>query len=145
MHHALSIAEILHLISTFCDPPTNAATALVCKQWSEESLNVLWYRVDDLENLLLLFGEMYTDDTGSYHFEDEIAHDTWHRFQNVYQHRIRSYTFGESSLFHHPLGSLRGSGCRDLFYPIFILSRGIFFPTMTLKLKNMAKFSWISP
>lgn len=58
MNDALLIPEILYNIFFFCDRKTNAYTARVCKLWSEESLNVLWYTVDDLKQLLNLFGDM---------------------------------------------------------------------------------------
>ncbi|KAJ3906740.1 hypothetical protein F5879DRAFT_613906 [Lentinula edodes] len=87
--------EILHRISYFCDPPTNAITAVVCKGWSDESLNRLWYQVDDLEQLLSLFGELraYSRPYQEGHYylyrDGRPTHKGWLRFQTIYQHRIR--------------------------------------------------------
>ncbi len=46
MHHALEIVEIVHHIITYCDKRLNARNALVCKLWSEISLDALWYEVN---------------------------------------------------------------------------------------------------
>ncbi|KAE9392729.1 hypothetical protein BT96DRAFT_924555 [Gymnopus androsaceus JB14] len=117
MHHCLCIPEILHTIFSLCTRPTNAATAVVCKQWSEESLNVLWYQVDELEPLLRLFGELEDVSTGQnhdYRFKHGLTHKAWLRFQNVYQRRIRVLgTINDAIDFYHCLGSLgriRSSG-----------------------------------
>ncbi|KAE9393371.1 hypothetical protein BT96DRAFT_1023052 [Gymnopus androsaceus JB14] len=117
MHHCLCIPEILHIIFSLCNCPTNAATAVVCKQWSEESLNVLWYRVDELKPLLRLFGELEDVSTGEdfdYRFKHGLTHKAWLRFQNVYQRRIRILGPIDDAIdFYHCLGSLgriRSSG-----------------------------------
>ncbi|KAE9386776.1 hypothetical protein BT96DRAFT_1005759 [Gymnopus androsaceus JB14] len=90
MHRALRIAEILHLISSCSDPPTNAATAVVCKQWSEESLRALWYEVPELKQLLGLFGTLrYDGNENKFEFDSWPTHEAWLRFEKIYQRKIR--------------------------------------------------------
>ena len=54
----LQILEVLENILSHCEDETNQQSVLVCKLWSEVALDVLWYKVGDLERFLWLFGEL---------------------------------------------------------------------------------------
>ncbi|KAE9398143.1 hypothetical protein BT96DRAFT_1020341 [Gymnopus androsaceus JB14] len=87
---ALQILEVLENILSHCADETNQQSVLVCKLWSEVALDVLWYKVEDLERFLRLFGELEEeedDETFLYSKMPSVA--TWQRFEKVYQHRIR--------------------------------------------------------
>lgn len=59
IHRVLEIPEIVELILTFLDQKGNINNALVCKRWSEISLDILWREVDDLPRLCSVLAPLY--------------------------------------------------------------------------------------
>lgn len=51
IHRVLQIPELLDMVFSFLDRPSNAINARICKKWSEIALDVLWRDVDDLGRL----------------------------------------------------------------------------------------------
>ena len=48
MHRVLHIPELLQMIFSILDPPSNTVNARVCKQWSDIALDNLWREIDEL-------------------------------------------------------------------------------------------------
>ena len=48
MHRVLRIPELLQMIFSILDPPSNTVNARVCKQWSDIALDILWREIDEL-------------------------------------------------------------------------------------------------
>lgn len=51
-------SETLDNVLRRCDDKTKNRSVLVCKKWSEVALDLLWYKVENLEHFLKLFGEL---------------------------------------------------------------------------------------
>ena len=51
MHCVLETPELLDMIFSFLQSPSNAVNARVCKRWSETAPDLLWRDVDDLHRL----------------------------------------------------------------------------------------------
>jgi hypothetical protein len=57
----LFIPELVDIIFNLLDRKTNATNALVCKQWSQIALDVVWKEVDDLLQLFRLLKPIRLD------------------------------------------------------------------------------------
>ncbi|KAF8839248.1 hypothetical protein BDN67DRAFT_981963 [Paxillus ammoniavirescens] len=75
--------ELLDTIFNFLDKKTNVTNALVCKQWSQIALDVVWKEVDDLVLLLNLLKPV---------FKAMPEANDWLRFQR-YASRVRCLRF----------------------------------------------------
>lgn len=58
VQRVLEIPEIVELILSFLDQKEHAASACVCKQWSEIALDHLWRDVDDLYRLFSILAPL---------------------------------------------------------------------------------------
>ncbi|KZP14522.1 hypothetical protein FIBSPDRAFT_1048739 [Athelia psychrophila] len=87
MHRILSIPELLDIIFSHLDEPTNASNAVVCKAWSEVALNVLWADVDDLQRLIGLLVPLVVKRNVYTMARSPLPAD-WKRFEN-YARRVR--------------------------------------------------------
>jgi hypothetical protein len=67
MHHhtALLIPELLDYILSFMDRNDNVINACVCKQWSEIALDLIWWKVERLLQLLALLRPYETRDAST--------------------------------------------------------------------------------
>ncbi|KAG8945169.1 hypothetical protein FRC04_001148 [Tulasnella sp. 424] len=112
---ALSIPEILSLIFAKAPRQTQAACALVCKNWSEVTLDELWRHLEHIQPILNLItgGRPFYDHDENL---DLIGDADWPRFRQ-YAIRVKSITFEEVSVDlpweegvaflgqHHPFGN----------------------------------------
>ncbi|KAF8824529.1 hypothetical protein HHX47_DHR8000132 [Lentinula edodes] len=85
------LRRILHRHNLSDDKRNPIAPVLVCTQWSEEYLNILWLRLTDLKPLLRLFGQLVVS-KGKYKllqkYKNWPTHAAWLRFEKKYQNRI---------------------------------------------------------
>ncbi|OSX62549.1 hypothetical protein POSPLADRAFT_1141366 [Postia placenta MAD-698-R-SB12] len=98
VQRVLEIPEIVELILSFLDQKEHAASACVCKQWSEIALDHLWRDVDDLYRLFSILAPLTpTELTQSleYHsFSRTLNADDWARFA-PYGRRVRKLSYRE--------------------------------------------------
>ncbi|KAK7456436.1 hypothetical protein VKT23_010684 [Stygiomarasmius scandens] len=95
MHTVLRIPELLHFIFEQSSRKDNIQNALVCKQWSEIALDVVWHDVDSLAALFNLLSPVVKAPVNwfphvySFDFRTEPTANDWERFEKLYSHRIR--------------------------------------------------------
>ena len=66
MHRVLRIPELLQIIFSILDLPSNTVNARVCKQWSDIALDILWREIDDLYLLFRILAPLTKTVEGSY-------------------------------------------------------------------------------
>lgn len=66
MHRALEIPELLYTIFAFSDSKSNVNNAVVCRQWSEICLDLLWREVADFRRLARLLAPLGGHRSGEY-------------------------------------------------------------------------------
>ncbi|KAJ7284598.1 hypothetical protein C8J57DRAFT_1119522 [Mycena rebaudengoi] len=94
-HRALAIPELLDMIFSFLDDPSNASNASVCKRWSEIALDTLWRGVDDLHRLFSILGALKRigdEEDSPYAFTASPDATDWARFEK-YSRRVRKLSF----------------------------------------------------
>ncbi|KAF5364884.1 hypothetical protein D9758_008109 [Tetrapyrgos nigripes] len=92
MHALFSIPELLCIIFQMLKKEDQRQCIVVCKIWSEVSLDLLWADVRDVKRLLNILAPVkmkYGEDI-KYIFDSPPDHIQWTRFQTKYSHRIRS-------------------------------------------------------
>ncbi|KAH9474987.1 hypothetical protein JR316_0012086 [Psilocybe cubensis] len=90
MHRVLNIPELLDMVFSFLEPPSNAVNARVCRRWSEIALDALWKDVRDLELLFGLLAPLRISGGKDGYLEFERMPDSsdWKRFDR-YTKRVR--------------------------------------------------------
>ncbi|KAE9398142.1 hypothetical protein BT96DRAFT_1020340 [Gymnopus androsaceus JB14] len=94
----LQILDVLANVFSHCEDESNQQNVLVCKRWSKIALAVLWYRIEALERLLQLFGQLKKvrcNGRISFRFVKTPTFATWQRFEKVYQNKINVLSFGK--------------------------------------------------
>ncbi|KIK96983.1 hypothetical protein PAXRUDRAFT_137252 [Paxillus rubicundulus Ve08.2h10] len=95
-HRVLFIPELVDIIFRFLDKKTNVTNALVCKQWSQIALDVVWKEVDDLVQLFSLLKPIREAERQGermqYVFEATPEANDWLRFER-YASRVRCLRF----------------------------------------------------
>ncbi|KAF8835219.1 hypothetical protein BDN67DRAFT_959375 [Paxillus ammoniavirescens] len=87
------IPELIDIIFNFLDRKTNVTNALVCKQWSQIALDVVWNEVDDLIQLFSLLKPIREAKLpGERVFETPPDANDWLRFGR-YASRVRCLRF----------------------------------------------------
>ncbi|KAK7456435.1 hypothetical protein VKT23_010683 [Stygiomarasmius scandens] len=89
MHRVLCIPELLRIVFEFSKDASNAQCALVCKQWSEIALDVLWHDVNDLRTLFHSLSPLRKMSDHSYVFSARPTPKDWTRFETRYCSRVR--------------------------------------------------------
>ncbi|KAH8091795.1 hypothetical protein BXZ70DRAFT_469086 [Cristinia sonorae] len=93
-HKVVQIPEIVELILSFLDKSSNVQNALVCKQWSDIALNLLWRDLPDVCPLFELLCPMklgYNYSEYKHIFTRRLGSQDWDRFAR-YARRVRSLT-----------------------------------------------------
>ncbi|KIJ11935.1 hypothetical protein PAXINDRAFT_118616, partial [Paxillus involutus ATCC 200175] len=93
-HRVLFIPELVDIIFNFLDKVTNVTNALVCEQWSQIALDVVWKEVDNLVQLFSLLKPIHeAEECEGQEFQSELpdAND-WLRFEQ-YASRVRCLRF----------------------------------------------------
>ncbi|KAF9066280.1 hypothetical protein BDP27DRAFT_1365699 [Rhodocollybia butyracea] len=114
----VEISEILQNIFSHCDDCDMYRNLLVCQQWSDVGLDMLWYKITDLRPFLELFGELEgkgeTYASESYIFAGVPSFVSWERFEKVYQNRIRIISLDSTDIEYRPalstLSQMRSEG-----------------------------------
>ncbi|KAF8835217.1 hypothetical protein BDN67DRAFT_959372 [Paxillus ammoniavirescens] len=92
----LFVPELVDVIFNFLDRMTNLTNALVCKQWSQIALDVVWKEVDNLIQLFSLLKPMRLvlrqSERAEYLFEAMPDANDWLRFKR-YASRVRCLRF----------------------------------------------------
>ncbi|KAF8835220.1 hypothetical protein BDN67DRAFT_959378 [Paxillus ammoniavirescens] len=95
-HRVLFIPELVDIVFNFLDRKTNVTNALVCKQWSQIALDVVWKEVDDLIQLFSLLKPIREAERHGermqYVFEAMPEANDWLRFER-YASRVRCLRF----------------------------------------------------
>ncbi|KAJ7637620.1 hypothetical protein DFH06DRAFT_1054123 [Mycena polygramma] len=91
----LDIPELLDMIFSFLDDPSNASNASVCKRWSDIALDKLWRELDDLHRLFGILKPLEKTGEkrdGPYAFITPPDADDWQRLER-YTRRVRRLEF----------------------------------------------------
>ncbi|KAF5343527.1 hypothetical protein D9758_012940 [Tetrapyrgos nigripes] len=150
MHPVLQVVELLHIIFEHLKPKDQFSCATVCRLWSEVTLDILWYELDDLklpvfasllsplkeeENVSHQENAENSEDTKlSYAFADDPPNANskdWRRFELNYCSRIRVLRFE---------GNLEGMH-KHMFSPVLMALQRIRPPSSPL-LPNLHALTW---
>ncbi|KAK0433957.1 hypothetical protein EV421DRAFT_1360492 [Armillaria borealis] len=107
MHRALTIPELVHEIFSHVGTSDLASSvSIVCKQWSDISTDIIWRKLDDLQPLLRLIGEIEVNacpERGRGHFSCKFTslYEDWGRFDFLSRH-VQVFTLSISSIDYQP-------------------------------------------
>ncbi|KDQ55222.1 hypothetical protein JAAARDRAFT_344817 [Jaapia argillacea MUCL 33604] len=95
-HRMLSVLELLeNTVKHSDDFPILAASARVCKDWSELALNVLWRHITNLYDLFSLLAPIRKEAQETrYEFVRELSPEDWVNFDR-YASRVRALFYVE--------------------------------------------------
>ncbi|KAL4254309.1 hypothetical protein AB1N83_013330 [Pleurotus pulmonarius] len=88
IQHTLSVKELLYEIFSYSNTSSNATNARVCKAWSDEALNFVWYDVE-LRNLISLLAPLGLSSSCALALSRPVGASDWIRF-NEYAWRVRN-------------------------------------------------------
>ncbi|KAK7435046.1 hypothetical protein VKT23_019854 [Stygiomarasmius scandens] len=91
MHQALKISEILQEIFQNMEKSTQKRCTVVCRDWSETALDVVWFEVTDLKSFFRALGGLQETNINNQillTFTPTPRHSDWDRFETRYCDRI---------------------------------------------------------
>ncbi|KAG7089292.1 hypothetical protein E1B28_010990 [Marasmius oreades] len=97
MHRVLCLPEILVITLSFTDRKDQKRCALVCQEWCEVALDVLWHELSDFPAFANLLSPVKKKRKSSgifeYGFDPQPGVKAWGRFQSKYCRRVRKIIF----------------------------------------------------